>query len=35
MAEVEAVKEATGTGIAPHAAIALAGLRGREVEAPG
>jgi DNA-binding CsgD family transcriptional regulator len=33
MAEVEAVKEATGTRIAPHAAIALAGLRGREVEA--
>jgi DNA-binding CsgD family transcriptional regulator len=33
MAEVEAVKEATGTRIAPHAAIALAGLQGREVEA--
>ena len=33
MAEVEAVKEATGTRIAPHAAIALAGLRGREAEA--
>lgn len=33
VAEVEAVKEATGTGIAPHAAIALAGLRGREAEA--
>jgi DNA-binding CsgD family transcriptional regulator len=33
VAEVEAVKETTGTRIAPHAAIALAGLRGREVEA--
>ncbi len=33
VAEVEAVKEATGTRIAPHAAIALAGLRGREAEA--
>lgn len=32
-AEVDAVKEATGTRIAPHAAIALAGLRGREAEA--
>jgi DNA-binding CsgD family transcriptional regulator len=32
-AEVEAVKEATGTRIAPHAALALAGLRGREAEA--
>ena len=33
VAEVEAVKEATGTRIAPHAALALAGLRGREPEA--
>ena len=33
IAEVEAVKEATGTRIAPHAAIALAGIRGREAEA--
>ena len=33
VAEVEAVKEATGTRIAPYAAIALAGLRGREAEA--
>ena len=33
VAEVEAVKEATGTRIAPHAAIALAGLRGRQAEA--
>jgi DNA-binding CsgD family transcriptional regulator len=33
VAEVEAVKEATGTRIAPHAALALAGIRGREVEA--
>jgi DNA-binding CsgD family transcriptional regulator len=33
IAEVEAVKEATGTRIAPHAALALAGLRGREAEA--
>jgi DNA-binding CsgD family transcriptional regulator len=32
IAEVDAVKEATGTRIAPHAAIALAGLRGRESE---
>jgi DNA-binding CsgD family transcriptional regulator len=32
VAEVDAVKEATGTRIAPHAAIALAGLRGQEVE---
>ena len=32
-AEVEAVKEATGTRIAPHAALALAGIRGREAEA--
>jgi DNA-binding CsgD family transcriptional regulator len=33
MAEVDAVKEATTTRIAPHAAIALAGLRGQEAEA--
>jgi len=33
VAEVEAVKEATGTRIAPHAGIALAALRGREAEA--
>ena len=33
IAEVEAVKEATRTRIAPHAAIALAGIRGREAEA--
>jgi ATP/maltotriose-dependent transcriptional regulator MalT len=33
MAEVDAVKEATETRIAPHAAIALAGIRGQEVEA--
>ena len=33
VAEVEAVKEATGTRIPPHGAIALAGLRGREAEA--
>ena len=33
VAEVEAVKEATGTRIAPHAALALAALRGREAEA--
>jgi DNA-binding CsgD family transcriptional regulator/tetratricopeptide (TPR) repeat protein len=32
-AEVEAVKEATGTRIAPHAALALAGIRGREADA--
>ena len=30
IAEVDAVKEATGTRIGPYAAIALAGLRGRE-----
>jgi DNA-binding CsgD family transcriptional regulator len=30
MAEVEAVKEATGTRIAPHAALALAGISGKE-----
>ena len=33
IAEVEAVKEATRTRIPPHAAIALAGIRGREAEA--
>ena len=33
MAEVDAVKEATGTRIGPYAAIALAGIRGREAEA--
>ena len=33
VAEVEAVKVATSTRIAPHAALALAGLRGREAEA--
>ena len=33
IAEVDAVKEATRTRIAPHAAIALAGIRGREAEA--
>jgi DNA-binding CsgD family transcriptional regulator len=33
VAEVEAVKEATGSRIAPYAAIALAGIRGRESEA--
>jgi DNA-binding CsgD family transcriptional regulator len=32
-AELDAVKEATGTRIAPFAAIALAGIRGREDEA--
>jgi DNA-binding CsgD family transcriptional regulator len=32
-AEVEAVKEATRTRIPPHAAIAVAGIRGREAEA--
>ena len=32
-AEVEAVKEATGSRIGPYAAISLAGLRGREAEA--
>lgn len=32
-AEVEAVKEATGTRIAPHGALALAGIRGQETEA--
>jgi DNA-binding CsgD family transcriptional regulator len=33
MAEVDAVKEATGTRIGPYAAIALAGIRGREAGA--
>jgi DNA-binding CsgD family transcriptional regulator len=33
IAEAEAVKAATGTRIAPYAAIALAALRGREAEA--
>lgn len=33
VAEVEAVRDATGTRIAPHAALALAGIRGREAEA--
>ena len=33
VAEVEAVKEATGTRIGPYAGIALAGIRGREAEA--
>jgi len=33
ISEVEAVKEATGTRIPPHAAIALAGIRGQEAEA--
>ena len=33
IAEVEAVKEATGTRIPPHAAIALAGIRGQEADA--
>jgi DNA-binding CsgD family transcriptional regulator len=33
IAEVDAVKEATRTRIAPHAALALAGIRGREAEA--
>jgi DNA-binding CsgD family transcriptional regulator len=32
-AEVDAVKEATGTRIAPHAGLALAGIRGQEVQA--
>ena len=31
--EVDTLKEATGTRIAPHAALALAGLRGNEVDA--
>ena len=34
MAEVDAVKEATGTRIGPYAAIALAGIRGREPGPP-
>jgi DNA-binding CsgD family transcriptional regulator len=33
MAEVDAVKEATGTRIPPHAALALAGIRGQVAEA--
>jgi DNA-binding CsgD family transcriptional regulator len=33
IAEVDAVKEATRTRIAPHAALALAGIRGQEAEA--
>lgn len=33
MAEFDAVKEATGTRIPPHAALALAGMRGQEAEA--
>ena len=33
IAEVDAVKEATRTRIPPHAAIALAGIRGREADA--
>ncbi len=33
IAEVDAVKEATGTRIATHAALALAGMRGHEAEA--
>jgi DNA-binding CsgD family transcriptional regulator len=33
IAEVDAVKDATGTRIGPYAAIALAGIRGREAEA--
>jgi DNA-binding CsgD family transcriptional regulator len=33
VAEVEAVKEATGSRIGPYAAISLVGLRGREAEA--
>ncbi len=35
VAEVEAVKEATGSRIGPYAAISLVGLRGREAEASG
>jgi DNA-binding CsgD family transcriptional regulator len=35
MAEVEAVRQATGTRIAPHAALVLAGFRGQEREASG
>ena len=33
VAEVESVKEATGSRIGPYAAISLVGLRGREAEA--
>jgi DNA-binding CsgD family transcriptional regulator len=33
IAEVDAVKEATGTKIAPHARVALAGIRGQVAEA--
>ena len=33
MAEVDTLKEATGTRIAPHAALALAGIRGHEAVA--
>ncbi len=33
IAEVDAVKEATRTRIAPNAALALAGIRGQEAEA--
>ena len=33
IAEVEAVKEATRTRVAPYAALALAGIRGQEAEA--
>jgi DNA-binding CsgD family transcriptional regulator len=32
--EIQVVKEATGTGLAPYAAFGLAALRGDEVEAP-
>ncbi len=35
IAEVETLKEATGTRIAPHAALVLAGVRGHEPEASG
>jgi DNA-binding CsgD family transcriptional regulator len=33
IAEVDAVKEATGSRLPPHAALALAGIRGQEAEA--
>lgn len=33
IAEVDAVKQTTGTRIAPHAALAMAGIRGHEAEA--
>ena len=33
IAEVDAVKQTTGTRIAPHAALAVAGIRGHEAEA--